>query len=200
MNVDNLIISQLKKYGALLEGDFILSSGKRSREYCQFARIHEYPEAMIEFAEILAKKICEEFPNLKIDCIASPAMGGIIPGYQLAISLGIKRYIFCEKNKDDIFEFRRNFQIVPGENYLIVEDVITTGGSFEKVANLIEAEGGKVVLITSFVDRTLGKTFKYPFLPMISLNIPTYNPSDLPEDLKQIPPVKPGSNKKSNQQ
>jgi orotate phosphoribosyltransferase len=190
------LISRLKEHNALLEGHFMLSSGRRSRQYVQFARIHEYPEAMKEFSRLLMDKIRTEYSELRIDCIVSPAIGGVVPGYQLTCDLGIKRYIFCERNKESIFEFRRNFEIVPGENYLIVEDVVTTGGSFIQVADLVEAAGGNVVLITSFIDRTGGKKFKYPYLPLISLNIDSYNPDELPEDLKLIQPIKPGSNNK----
>lgn len=196
MNDDQTLILELTKYKALLQDHFILSSGRHSRQYIQFARIHEYPEAMKKFSGFLARKIKEYYPDIKIDCVASPAIGAILPGYQLACDLNIKRYIFCERNKDSVFEFRRNFNIVSGENYLIVEDVVTTGGSFIKVANLIEASGGNVVLITSFIDRTGGKKFGYPFLPLISIEIPSFDADDLPEDLKKIPPIKPGSNNK----
>ena len=192
---DAYIIEKLKEYKALLEGHFILSSGRRSAQYVQFARIHEYPKAMKEFGDMLAEKIsaqCEAL-NLKIDCVASPAIGAIVPGYQLAFSLGVERYVFCERNKEGQFEFRRNFEIIAGQNYLIVEDVITTGGSFSEVAKLIEARGGKVVMVSSFIDRTNGKTFDYPFVPLISLEIPSYNENELPEFLKNIPSVKPGS-------
>jgi orotate phosphoribosyltransferase len=192
---DSYIIEKLKHHKALLEGHFILTSGRRSAQYVQFARIHEYPDAMKEFGDMLAEKIklkCEEL-NLKIDCIASPAIGAIVPGYQLASSLGVERYIFCERNQNGEFEFRRNFEIISGQSYLIVEDVITTGKSFLELAKLIEDRGGRVVMVSSFIDRTNGKTFDYPFVSLISLEIPSYDVNELPDHLTNIPPVKPGS-------
>ena len=193
----NLIEELLTKHNALLSGHFILSSGKRSRQYVQFARIHEYPIAMKELSAALALKIKASYSELKIDCVVSPAIGAILPGYQLACDLGVERYIFCERNKDSAFEFRRNFEVIAEKNYLIVEDVVTTGGSFKEVANLIEAKGGKVVLIVSFIDRNVDRKFEYPFLSLVSLDIPSFDPSDLPEDLRLIPAMKPGSNDKA---
>jgi orotate phosphoribosyltransferase len=198
MNKDNNhILNVLKKHNALLEGHFILSSGKRSSQYVQFAKIHENPLVMQELGGLLAEKIkqkCSEL-KIKIDCVASPAIGAIIPGYQVALSLGAQEYIFCERNAEKKFEFRRNFKIKKGANYLIVEDVITTGLSFGEVAEIIQSEGGNVVMISSFIDRTENRSFDYPFISLIKLDIKTYDPDKLPPQLQSIEPIKPGSRK-----
>lgn len=188
----------LKDCRAMLNGHFILSSGLRSDQYIQIGKVQSNYTQMQKLSDLLAAKIKHNYQDLKIDAIVSPAIGGIIPGYQLSMSLGIEQNIFCERNKEsNEFEFRRGYEIIPGMNYAIVEDVITTGGSFLKVAELIEKAGGNVVLITSFIDRTKGKTFKYPFISLLKLNIETYDPNNLPDFLQKIPPVKPGSNQKA---
>ncbi len=192
----------LSECGAhLKDGHFILSSGLRSDQYIQIGKVQANHKKMKELSDLLAEKIKSTYPDLKIDIVASPAIGGIIPGYQLSGSLGIEENIFCERNKEtNEFEFRRGYSIEAGKNYLVVEDVVTTGGSFIKVAELIKKSGGNVVLATSFVDRTGGKTFDYPFISLLKLNIKTYDPNDLPDSLKNIPPMKPGSNAKPSSQ
>jgi orotate phosphoribosyltransferase len=188
----------LNECGAHLKnGHFILSSGLRSEEYVQIGKVQANYKKMKELSDLLAEKIRISYPDLRIDIVASPAIGGIIPSYQLSGSLGVNENIFCERSKEtNEFEFRRGYFIEAGKNYLIVEDVVTTGGSFLKVADLIKKSGGNVVLITSFIDRTGGKTFEYPFISSVKLDIKTYDPANLPDHLKDIPPVKPGSNNK----
>ena len=181
----------------LTNGHFILSSGLRSDQYIQIGKVQANYSKMKELSDLLAEKIKLLYPDLKINVVASPAIGGIIPGYQLSGSLAVNENIFCERNKEtNEFEFRRGYSIEAGKNYIIVEDVVTTGGSFIKVAELIRELGGNVVLIASFIDRTSGKTFEYPFVSLLTLNIKTYEPHNLPDSLKNIPPIKPGSNGK----
>ena len=194
--IEERSIEILKKCGAYLRnGHFILSSGLRSEEYVQIGTVQANYKVMKEISDLLAEKIKMSYPDLRIDAIASPAIGGIIPGYQLSGSLGVEKNIFCERNKEtNEFEFRRGYFIEAGKNYAIAEDVVTTGGSFLKVADLIKKSGGNVVLITSFINRTGGKIFEYPFISLLNLDIKTYNLNNLPDHLKDIPPIKPGSN------
>lgn len=191
-------VETLKRCGALLpKGHYILSSGKRSPDYVQIGKVQANPKSMIEISNLLAEKIKKSYPNLKINSVAAPAIGGIIPGYQMAVSLDIEESIFFERNKEtNEFELKRSYQIVPGWNYLVVEDVVTTGGSFLKVAELITKLGGNVVLAASFVDRTGGKKFDYPFISLIDMELEIYEADALPDWLAAIPPVKPGSNNK----
>jgi orotate phosphoribosyltransferase len=197
--IENRALDVLSECGAHLKnGHFILSSGLRSEEYIQIGKVQSNYKKMKELSDLLAEKIRIHYPDLKIDFIAAPAIGGIIPGYQLSGSLGVEENIFCERNKEtNEFEFRRGYFIEAGKNYLIVEDVVTTGGSFLKVADLIKASGGNVIMVTSFINRTGGKIFEYPFISLLTLDIKTYDPNNLPDHLKNKTAVKPGSNQKA---
>lgn len=191
----NKILDILKQTTALLDdGHYLLSSGRSSRQYIQCAKLQEFPKLLRQISKLLAEKI--ETQNLKIDCVASPAIGAIIPGYQLCVDLNCEHNIFMERNKEGQFELRRSYNIKPGWNYLIMEDVVTTGNSFRAVGEIIRAGGGNVIAVACYVDRTNGayKDFGINFIPLISLDIPSYGVDDLPEDLKHIKPYKPGSN------
>jgi orotate phosphoribosyltransferase len=184
------ILKIFKKLNVLLKGHFLLTSGFHSARYLQCAGIFQYPEISEKFARALVEK----FKDIKIDVVASPAIGGIILGYEVARALGVKA-IFSEREENQM-KFRRGFKINRGERVLIVEDVITTGGSVREVKELIEKEGGKPVGIGTIVDRSDKKLdFDLPFKSLIKLKIKKYEPSNCQLCKKGIPLIKPGSRK-----
>ena len=179
----------LKKTKALLDGHFVLSSGLHSSQYVQCARLLSQPRISNKFVSSLAAKIKKEIK--KIDLILSPAMGGIIIGYEIGRILN-KETIFCERvNKK--FELRRGFSIKKNSRVLIVEDVITTGKSSLECVELIKKSKAKLVGFACLIDRSEHKKIKYKVISQVKLEIPTYNKSNLPHHLKKIPITKPGS-------
>jgi len=179
----------LKKTKALLDGHFVLSSGLHSAQYVQCARLLSQPRISNKFVSSLATKIKKEIK--KIDLILSPAMGGIVIGYEIGRILN-KETIFCERvNKK--FELRRGFSIKKNSRVLIVEDVITTGKSSLECVELIKKSKAKLVGFACLIDRSEHKKIKYKVISQVKLEIPTYNKSNLPYHLKKIPITKPGS-------
>ena len=179
----------LKKTKALLDGHFVLSSGLHSAQYVQCARLLSQPRISNKFVSSLAAKIKKEIK--KIDLILSPAMGGIVIGYEIGRILN-KETIFCERvNKK--FELRRGFSIKKNSRVLIVEDVITTGKSSLECVELIKKSKAKLVGFACLIDRSEHKKIKYKVISQVKLKIPTYNKSNLPHHLKKIPITKPGS-------
>ena len=179
----------LKKTNALLEGHFILSSGLHSAQYIQCAKLLSYPKLSEKFIKSLAFKIKKKIK--KIDIILSPAMGGIIIGYEIGKLLG-KETIFCERvNKK--FTLRRGFFIKKNSKVLIVEDVITTGKSSLECVKLIKKYDAKLVGFACLIDRTLKTKIKKRIISQVKLKIPTYNKKEIPSYIKKIPVTKPGS-------
>jgi orotate phosphoribosyltransferase len=192
----------LEENEAILNGHFKLSSGLHSRMYVQCAKIQENPFALKEFTDALAEKIKANNQNLKVDCVVGPAIGGIIPAYQLAMSFGPDvKTIFAEKTPEGGFEFKRGFKIEKGKNYIVMEDVVTTGASFQKVSKLVKELGGNLLLSCSIIDRTngLSKNFEDQFISLLEFQVETFEEKNLPDDLKNIPWIKPGSNNSSKQ-
>ena len=180
----------LKKSNALLEGHFILSSGKHSNRYIQCAKLIENPKYCEEVAKIIAKKIKEK--GLKVDLCVGPAMGGVIISYELARALGVNA-IFTERENGKM-TLRRGFTIEEGMNVIVVEDVITTGKSSFETVDVIKENGGKVLALTSLVNRSMKEEINsLPIISATKIDVETWDEDDLPENLKQIPPVKPGS-------
>ena len=186
---DSLVV--LKKTRALLEGHFVLSSGLHSPKYVQCAKLLSKPLYASMMSKSLASKIKKKFK--KIDIILSPAMGGIIIGYDIGRILN-KETIFCERVKGK-FKLRRGFFIKPNSRVLIVEDVITTGKSSLECVKLIKKSGAKLVGFACIIDRSNNKNLKIKkkIVSQIKLNIPTYKKNNLPTNLKNIPITKPGS-------
>ena len=179
----------LKKTNALLEGHFILSSGLHSAQYVQCAKLLSYPKLSDKFIKSLAYKIKKRIK--KIDIILSPAMGGIIIGYEIGKLLG-KETIFCERvNKK--FVLRRGFSIKKKSRVMIVEDVITTGKSSLECVRLIKKSQAKLVGFACLIDRSDKRKLKQNVISQVKLKIPTYNKKKLPSFLKNIPVIKPGS-------
>ena len=181
----------LKKTKALLEGHFVLSSGLHSTKYIQCAKLLSYPHKADSICKSLAKKIKKNFK--KIDLILSPAMGGIIIGYEIGKLLK-KETIFCERVKGK-FTLRRGFFIKKNLNVLIIEDVITTGKSSMECVKLIKNSKAKLVGFASIIDRSTKKSLKIKkkIVSYLKIDVPTYKFNQLPDNLKSIPISIPGS-------
>ena len=185
-------IELLKKSDALLEGHFLLSSGKHSDRYIQCAKLIQHPEYCKEVSEIIAEKLKEN--NIDVDLCVGPAMGGVIISYEAAKALGVDA-IFTER-VDNEMTLRRGFEIPKGAKVIIVEDVITTGKSSFETVDVIRSCGAEVVALTSIVNRSNKE--KINGLPVISatkIDVKTYDADDLPEHLKNTEAIKPGSRK-----
>ena len=180
----------LKETNALLDGHFILSSGLHSAQYVQCAQLLSKPNKSVDFCKSLAEKISIEFKE--IDLILSPAMGGIVIGYEIGRILK-KETIFSERVKGQ-FELRRDFKIPKHSKVLIVEDVITTGRSSIECSKLVELEEAYIVGFACLIDRSNGKSsIDKKIVSQIEINITTYKENELPESLISIPAIKPGS-------
>ncbi len=180
----------LKETNALIEGHFILSSGLHSSKYVQCAQLLSKPIKAAKLCQSLADKIREKFKNF--DLILSPAMGGIVVGYEMGRLLG-KETIFSERVNGK-FELRRGFSIKKNCKVLIVEDVITTGKSSLECSNLVSSNNAEIVGYACIIDRSNGQSkIKKEIISQIKLNIKTYTEKNLPKDLSTIKPIKPGS-------
>ena len=180
----------LKETNAVIEGHFILSSGLHSPKYVQCAQLMSKPSQALQICESLAEKIKNELDEF--DLILSPAMGGIIVGYELGKLLN-KKTIFSERVNGE-FKLRRDFKIKKGSKVLIVEDVITTGKSSLECSKLVTFNKGIIVGYASIIDRSNGKSdIKNKIVSQVEINIPTYQKDKLPKELLSIPPIKPGS-------
>jgi len=180
----------LKETKAVIDGHFILSSGLHSPKYVQCAQLMSKPSQALKICESLAEKIKVEFDEF--DIILSPAMGGILVGYELGRLLN-KETIFSERVNGE-FKLRRNFKIEKGSRVLIVEDVITTGKSSLECSKLILSNNAIIAGYASLIDRSNGKSnIKDKIVSQVELNIPTYQEDKLPKELLSIPAVKPGS-------
>ena len=185
------IIKILRETNALIKGHFILSSGLHSAEYLQCSKLTMYPKKLEALSQILAKKILDKYNDF--DLVASPAIGGIIVGYEVSRALN-KPNIFVER-VNQIFELRRGFS-VKNKKILVVEDVITTGKSSLECAACLIDEGAEVIGYSSLIDRSDGRSLiKNDILSLIKFDIPCYDPENIPEELKKIDPIKPGSRK-----
>jgi orotate phosphoribosyltransferase len=182
----------LRETKALIDGHFILSSGLHSPRYVQCAQLLSNPTKALSICRSLAAKIKKGAS--KFDIILSPAMGGIIIGYEIVKLLKTKT-IFAER-ENNIFRLRRNFFIKKKSKVLIVEDVITTGKSSLECKRLVSRYGAKVSAFACIIDRTNGKSkIKEKIISQVKLNIPSYKKQDLPKALTKIKPIKPGSRK-----
>ena len=179
--------------GALQHGHFILSSGKRSGTYCQCSKLFIDPKISNKIGRALSNKI-ESKISTKIDYIVAPALGGVLVGYEVARCLNSKSIFFERTNEE--FELRRGFEIEQNKNVLFIEDVITTGKSSKECLEKLYKMKINLLGVACVVDRSQENIFKdYEIISLLKLNIPTYVPDNLPDDLKKIEPVKPGSRK-----
>lgn len=185
------ILSEFRASEALLEGHFLLSSGRHSAHYLQCARVLMDPMRAARLASALAATLPRELRSA-ITKVVSPAMGGVIIGHEMGRALGVEA-MFVER-PTGTFELRRGFSLKPGDKVLMVEDVVTTGLSSREAIAAIEAAGGVVLAGAALVDRSAGTVeLGVPFYPLVSLNFPTYAPDDVPAELAVTPAIKPGS-------
>ena len=188
MNENDQIINIFKSTGALLEGHFVLTSGRHSASYFQCAKVLQHPEYLTAFSIMIA----DEFEDKKPDLVISPAIGGVVLGTEVGTQLGC-RTIFAER-KNGAMVIRRGFDIKCAEKVLIVEDVITTGGSVKEVMNLVQSADAEILGIGVLVDRSNGTVDLHRNqYSIIKLNAVSYNENELPHELAEIPIQKPGS-------
>lgn len=184
------VIEEFRTAGALLEGHFILSSGLRSPVFLQKMFIFMDPERTERLCKALAQKITEKFGQVEL--IVSPAIGGIIPGYETARHLGAKA-IFVERENGK-FALRRGFEIPEGARVVMVEDITTTGLSARECLDVLKATKGNILGAACLIDRSNGKAdLGLPYVALATLNIPAYPADALPPELAALPAVKPGS-------
>ena len=182
------VLQVFRDTGALLEGHFILRSGLHSRQFFQCALALQQMPVVEKLGAALAAKV----KSLGAVTVVSPAMGGLVIGQEVARQLGM-RFIFVEK-EDGKLVLRRGFKISPGENTLVVEDVVTKGGRVRETIDIVRANGGNVAGVAMVVDRSNGATqLGVPQFNLISLKVEAFEPDKLPPDLAKTPAVKPGS-------
>ena len=184
------VIGVFRQAGAILEGHFILSSGLRSPVFIQKARVFMYPELTEQLCHALAHKIDDEGYG-DVDLIVSPAIGGIVPGYETARQLGIPA-VWVER-EEGVFRLRR-FEVPKGARVLIVEDIVTTGLSGRETIAAVEALGCKVIACACLIDRSGGEAdLGVPLVALARYKVPAYAVADIPPEMAKIPAVKPGS-------
>ncbi|EGD52408.1 orotate phosphoribosyltransferase [Thermoanaerobacter ethanolicus JW 200] len=184
------VLEIFRKLGVINKGHFLLTSGKHSNTYLQCAKIFQYPK----YSEIFSKELALKFKGHEIDVVIGPAIGGIILAYEVARQVGAKA-LFAER-EEGVMKLRRGFEIKEGENVLVVEDVVTTGGSVKEVIELVNSLKGNVIGVGSIVDRSDGKVnFKVPFKSVVSLYVEAFEREECPLCKEGIPLVKPGSRK-----
>ncbi|MGC8760556.1 MAG: orotate phosphoribosyltransferase [Bryobacteraceae bacterium] len=182
------VLDLFRATGAFLEGHFRLSSGLHSSKYLQCALVLQHPR----HAETLGRALAERVPA-KVDLVASPALGGLIIGHEVARALAV-RHVFTERDAERRMTLRRGFRILPGERVLIVEDVITTGGSSLEVAEVVRGLGGQVVAAASIIDRSGGAAdLGVPRAALAVLEVENWPPDECPLCAQGIPVEKPGS-------
>ncbi len=184
------VIERFKRTGALLEGHFILSSGLHSSSYLQCALVLQHPSE----AEAFGRALAERSSATKIETVAAPAIGGLIIGYEVARALGA-RFIWTEREAGQM-TLRRGFTVRPGESVLVVEDVITTGGSTRETIEALKSNGALVVGAASIIDRSSGRAdVGVPRLALATLDVPAVAPNACPACARNEPAIKPGSRK-----
>ena len=182
------ILGKFRETAGLLEGHFVLSSGLHSPKYLQCALALQMPADAAEFGSAIAAR----FADQQIDTVASPAIGGLVIGFATAQALGA-RFIWTER-QEGVMSVRRGFTVKPGERILVVEDVITTGGSTRECIAALESKGAKVVAASSIIDRSNGEAdVGVPRIELVRLDVPSYKLDECPLCASGIEVVKPGS-------
>ena len=183
------LLALFRETAALLDGHFVLRSGLHSRQYFQCAILLSHTD----IAERVCKLLSDKLRAFQCDSVISPALGGIIVGQEVGRSLG-KRHIFVEKDEGKLV-LRRGFQIENGEQFVVVEDVVTRGGRVQETIEIVRSHGGIVTAVGVIVDRS-GQNkpnFGCPFVSLVEMNVENFEADKLPSDLAKIPAVKPGS-------
>lgn len=185
------VLQVFREAGALLNGHFILSSGLRSSVFLQKARVFMHPDKAEKLCKALAEKIRADGYG-DVSQVVSPAVGGIIPGYETARHLGVPA-IYTER-VNGVFELRRGFEIAPGEKVIIVEDIVTTGLSIRECIAALKGFGADVVAAACLIDRSAGEAdVGVPLVALAQYKVPAYPADALPPELAALPAVKPGS-------
>ena len=188
MSISDQVLDIFRETGALLQGHFILTSGRHSASYLQCAKVLQYPEHL----QLFANEIVDYFRDLSIDLVISPAVGGIVLGTEVGRQLNVQT-IFTER-ESGVMTLRRGFEILAGNNVLVIEDVVTTGGSVQEVMNVVIKAGANIVGVGVLVDRSGGavKLHDNQFC-VTELEVVSYGADEVPEELASIPVLKPGS-------
>lgn len=184
---DDEVLAALQDAGAILSGHFRLTSGRHSDRYVQCARVLEDPALVTRLARALVERIGER----QVDLVASPAVGGIIIGFAVAQALGVK-FIFSER-EGGAMTFRRGFKVPEGARVLVVEDVVTTGGSVAEVIEQVRAAGGVVVAAASLIDRGGPRAFDVDLVPLLRLEVESWDAGDCGLCADGVPLYAPGS-------
>ncbi|MGF1531137.1 MAG: orotate phosphoribosyltransferase [Puniceicoccaceae bacterium] len=183
-----MALRHFRESGALLEGHFVLRSGRHSGHFFQCAQVCQYLERISELASLIVRETSE----WNFETVLSPAMGGLVIGQEVARQAKA-RFIFAEKVEDRL-ELRRNFRIGKGERVLVVEDVITRGGRVDEALAILEATEAKPAGVAVMVDRSDGAVdFGVPLFSLVRLSFPTFEAGQVPASIAVIPPTKPGS-------
>ena len=190
MMTDEQVLDEFRASDALLEGHFILSSGRHSSVFLQKMRVFQFPDRTERLCRALADKIRSEFG--RVDMIVSPAMGGIIPGYETARALGCPA-VFVEREEGE-FRLRRGFRIPDGARVVMVEDIVTTGLSSRECLAAIRQYPAELVGAACLIDRSNGRAdIGVPLVALVRMDVPDYPADDLPPELAAMPAEKPGS-------
>jgi len=188
---ENEILEIFRQHAAVLEGHFILSSGLHSDRYIQCALVLQHPRV----AEQLCSELAAKLRRLGATVVAAPALGGVIVSHEVARALGL-RALFTER-QEGVMTLRRGFSLAAGEPTLVVEDVITTGGSTRETMAAVEQAGGKVVGVGALIDRSGGKAdLGVPQAALVTLSVQNYDPANCPLCKSGLPAIKPGSRTK----
>lgn len=183
------LIARMRAAGALLEGHFILSSGLHSTQYLQCALLLQHPSE----AEWCGRALAESFQGREILTVAAPAIGGLVIGYEVARALRA-RFIWCERDRENSMTLRRGFTVEQREKILVVEDVVTTGGSTRETIKALQDAGAHVVGAATIVDRSAGRAdTSVARVSLATLDVPTYDPANCELCAQGVPAVKPGS-------
>lgn len=181
------VIDVFRKTGALLEGHFIYTSGRHGRQFLQAARVMQHPDHVARLCAAMADKFRED----AVDLVVGPATGGIVLAYETAKSLGC-RCAYSEKDGQGGMAVKRGFTVAPGSRVLVVEDIVTTGGSILKTVEHLRARGADIAGISVLIDRSAGEArFDCPYRPLAELPMVSYPPDQVPDDLKALPLVEP---------
>jgi orotate phosphoribosyltransferase len=191
------VIDLLRESGAMLEGHFLLSSGRHSDRYFQCAKLLQYPDKAAAALAFVAERLRADMAagKLALEAVVGPAMGGIVAAYELGRQLGLPAF-FTERDDAGRMSLRRGFEVKPGQKILIAEDVVTTGKSSGESAAVLESLGAKVSALACLVDRRLeGVEIPWPFYPACKVAVANWDAGDCELCRKGIPAVKPGSRK-----
>lgn len=185
------VLQEFRQAGALLEGHFVLSSGLHSSQYLQCARVLMQADRAARLCRAVKDKIETQIDE-KIDIVASPAMGGVVVGYEMGRQFGVPSVFF--ERVDGTLQLRRGFEIPPASKCLMMEDIVTTGLSSRECIEAISDKGGEVVAASCLIDRSNGTAdVGVPLIPLARLDIATYKPDELPPELANLTVEKPGS-------